>query len=180
VIDPEPMGVAGVEQPAATMVAIEVVLLWPREAGEPATVDVAGLWPVFVLVVEEHRDPLTSSTMPLFELLDTVKAPDEITVVVGRTQWTVVDPRQALLRLTMQADAPVQFEADILVPAERLLGVLDVVARGATIGITPRRHAADLRDRVDVRTSLHHVVLLSCPPSAELGELTQEMCAAGR
>jgi hypothetical protein len=179
-IDPEPMGVAGAEQQAPTMVAIEVVLLWPQEVGKPVTVDEAGLWPVFVLVVGERRDLLTTSTKPLFDLLDTVKAPDEITVAVGRTRWTVVDPRHALLRLTVRADAPVQFEADILVPAERVLGVLDVVTRGATIGITTRRQAADLHDRVDVRTALRHVVLLSCPPSAELGELTQELCAAGR
>jgi hypothetical protein len=161
------------------MVAIEVVLLWPQGVhNEPTTVDEAGLWPVFVLVVGERRDLLASSARPLFDLLDTQKGPDEITVVGGRTRWAVVDPRHALLCLTILADAPVRFESDILVPAERVLGVLDVVARGATIGITTRRHAADLRDRVDVRAALRHLVLLSCPPSPELAGLTQELCGA--
>lgn len=175
----EPVGVSGPAHRPATMVAIEVVLLWPQGLGaEPVTVDEAGLWPVFVLVVGERRDLLASSAKPLFALLDAPKGPDELTVAAGRTEWTVVDPRHALLRLTVRADAPVRFESDILVPAERVLGVLDVVARGATIGITTRRHAAGLRDRVDVRAALRHLVLLSCPPSDGLGDLAQELCAA--
>ncbi len=180
-ISTEPMGLAGTEHQVATMVAIEVVLLWPQAVGaEPVTVDEAGLWPVFVLVVGERLDLATSSAKPLFELLDAPKAPDEITVAVGRTRWSIVDPRHALLRLTVGADAPVGFKADILVPAEPVLGVLDVVARGATIGITTRRHAAGLHHRVDVRAALRHLVLLSCPPSPELGELTQELTVVDR
>lgn len=154
-----------------------MVLLWPRGIGaEPATAEEAGLWPVFVIVVGERPGLLSSPAGPLFELLDVPKGADEITVVTGRTEWTVVDPRHALLRLTVQAEAPVRFASEILVPAQRVLDVLDVVARGATIGITTRHHASDLRDRVDVRAALRHVVLVSCPPPAELGELTRELC----
>jgi hypothetical protein len=176
----EPTGVASTGHRPATMVAVEVVLLWPHGVGErQAIVGEAGLWPVFVLVVDERRDQLSSSAGPLFELLDAPKGRDEITVVGGRTRWAVVDPRHALLRLTVTADGPVRFEADVLVPAERVLGVLDVVARGATIGITTRRHAAGLRDRVDLRNALRHLVLLGCPPSPRLAELTQELWAVG-
>jgi hypothetical protein len=89
-----------------------------------------------------------------------------------------VDPRRALLWLTVRADAPVRFESGILVPAERVLGILDVVARGATIGITTRRHAAGLGDRVEVRAALRHVVLLSCPLSSDLNELAQQLRGA--
>lgn len=170
----EPMGMSVDRHQQATMVAVEVVLLWPQGVGAgPVTVDEAGLWPVFVLVVGERRDLLSSSARSLFDLLDAPKRPDEITVVRGRTHWTIVDSRQALLRLSVRADVPVGFESDILVPAERVLGILDVVARGATIGITTRRHAVGLRDRVDIHAALRHVVLLSCPPSVELGALAQ-------
>lgn len=175
----EPVGLSGPEHRPAAMVAIEVVLLWPQGLGaEPVTVDEAGLWPVFVLVVGERRDLVDSPAGPLFELLDAPRLPDEITLVGGRSRWAVVDSRHALLRLSVEADVPVRFDADILVPAERVLGILDVVARGATIGITTTRHAAGLGDRVDVGAVLRHVVLLSCPPSPELGELTQRLCGA--
>lgn len=175
----EPVGLSGPERQPAAMVAIEVVLLWPQGLGaKPVTVDEAGLWPVFVLVVGERRDLLNSSAGPLFELLDAPRLPDEVTLVGGRSRWTVVDPGHALLRLSIEADVPVRFSSDILVPAERVLGILDVVARGATVGITTTRHAAGLGDRVDVRAALRHVVLLSCPPSPDLGELAQRLWAA--
>lgn len=167
------------ENQPAPVVATEVVLLWPQGIDADADPgDVAGLWPVFVLVVSEPRDLLGSPVRTLFDLLDAPKGPDEITVVGGRTRWSVVDPRRALLRLTLLADAPVRFESDVLVPAERVLGVLDVLARGATIGITTSRHAAGLHARVDVHAALRHLVLLGCPPSPELRELTEELCGA--
>ena len=158
------------------MVAIEVVYLWPQGVGpEPVTVDEAGLWPVFVLVVGERRDLLVSSAKPLLALLDEPRRPGEATVVASRTHWSVVDSFRALLRLTVLGDAPVPFESDILVPAGRVIGVLDAVARGATIGITTKRHAVDLHDRVNVRAALRHVVLLTCAPSAHLDELAREL-----
>lgn len=175
-ISTRPAGVSRPERRPA-MVAIEAVLLRPGGVGpKQATGDEVGLWPVFVLVVRERHDLLASSARPLFELLKAPKGSDELTVVTGRTQWTVVNPRRALLRLTVRGEAPVRFEADILVPAGELLGVLDAVARGATIGITTTRHAAGLRGPVDVRAALRHLVLVSCPPATELGELAQKLC----
>jgi hypothetical protein len=163
----EPMGSSGGRPPV--MVAIEVVVLWPQGVGaEPVSVDEAGLWPAFVLVIGEHSDLSGSSAGPLFDLLDSSRHADGITVVGGSTDWSVVDPRHALLRLTVRARVPVRFEADILLPAERVLGILDVVAGGGTIGLTTHRHAVGLDDRVDVRTALRNVVLLSCSPSPEL------------
>jgi hypothetical protein len=162
------------------MVATEAVLLRPQAVGaEQLMVDEAGLWPIFVLVVDDRRDAVATSARPLFELLKTPKRTGEITFVTGRTQWTVVDPRHALLRMAVRVEAPVRFEADIVVPAERVLDVLDVVAQGATIGITTRHHAAALRGRVDVRAALRNLVLVNCLPPTGLGELTKELCGAG-
>lgn len=171
----EPTGSSGPGRPPA-MVAIEVVVLWPQGVGaEPVSLDEAGLWPVFVLVIGERPDLSASPAGPLFHLLDSSRHAAGITVVDGSTGWSVVDPWHALLRLTVRARVPVPFDADILVPAERVLGILDVVARGATIGLTTRRRAVGLGDRVDIRTVLRNVVLLSCAPSPELRALTGQL-----
>lgn len=165
----------------AMVVATEAVLLRPQAVEvEQFTVGEAGLWPIFVLVVDERPDTRALSACPLLELLTAPKRTDELTFVTGRTQWTIVDPRRALLRMTVRVEAPVRFEADILVPAGRVLDVLDVVAQGATIGITTRRHAAALRGPVDVRAALRDLVLVNSPPPTELGKLTKELCGAGR
>lgn len=166
-------------QQPTTVIATDVVTLWPQGLGARAvTVDEARMWPVFVLVVNERRDLVTSSARALFDLLDSPRRRDEITAVRGSTHWTVVDWRRALLRLTVRADAPVRFESDILMSAGRVLGILDVVARGAAIGITTRRHADSLGDRVDIRTALRHVVLVNCAPSVELDALAHLLWGA--
>ncbi|HVE96606.1 MAG TPA: hypothetical protein VNA67_06440, partial [Pseudonocardiaceae bacterium] len=56
--------------------------------------------------------------------------------------------------------------------------ILDVLARGATVAITTRRHASRLTDRVDIREALNKLVLLSCTPSAELAALARTLCRA--
>ena len=91
--------------------------------------------------------------------------------------WSVLDPANALLTLTVRATLPVSFDLRILLPAAPELHILDVVARGATIGITTRDRADRLRGRVDVRAALRDVVLLSCPPSVELADLTSVLRA---
>lgn len=157
----------GARPPA--VVAVEVVLLWPRDVG-PAVVssDEAGLWPVFVVVVEDPPDP-AAPALPFFDLLDRPKGAGELTVVTGQCRWSIVDPRNALLWCDVHADSPVPFDVRIMLPAERVLGILDLVANGgATIGFANRRHAGRLRGRIDVRGALRDVVLLSCPPSGEL------------
>ncbi len=151
---------------AATVVAVEVVLLRPR--GATAAED-AGRWPVFAMVVTEP--PGGAAAHPLFALLDRPRRDGEPTVVAAETAWAVLDEENALLRLTVRGTAPVRFELRVLLPSAQAPGVLDVVARGVTIGITTRRRSAGLRDRVDVRTALRDLVLLSCPPSAELAAL---------
>lgn len=163
----------------ATMVAVEVLLMWPRGVDESvATVAEAGLWPVFVVVVGERTGAATSSAAPLFELLDSPRQGREMAVVTGRCQWSVVDARTALLRFTVRATAPVEFAMEIILPAQRVLGILDVVARGATIGITTRRHVASLTGKVDIRQALHRIVLLSCEPSTELAGLADLLSGA--
>ncbi|MFC4857740.1 hypothetical protein [Actinophytocola glycyrrhizae] len=162
-----------------TAVAIEVLLLWPRGvAGHPPTVEEAGLWPVFAMVVTEPADQEVGSARPLFGLLDRPRGDDEMTVVAADAAWSILDEGNALLGLTVRGTAPVRFGMRVLLPSARVLGVLDVVARGATIGITTRDRAARLRDRVDIRTALRDLVLLSCPPSVELAALAHTLLAA--
>lgn len=155
----------------ANLVAIEVLLLWPRGVGPSATVEEAGLWPVFVLVVGERSRSEMPSAAPLFDLLDRPRHGSEMAVVSARCVWSIVDPRNALLKVAVRVDAPERFAVDVLVPARRVLGVLDVVSHGATIGVTTSRHVRKLIGRVDIRQALHEVVLLSCEPSTELAAL---------
>lgn len=164
---------------AATLVAIEVLLLWPRGVGpQAATVEEAGLWPVFVLVVGERQRSEVSTAEPLFELVDRPRQGGEMAVVSARCRWSIVASRNALLKIEVRADAPERFAADILLPARRVLGVLNMVARGATIGVTTSRHVNKLVGRVDIRQALHEVVLLGCEPSTELAALVPLLLGA--
>jgi hypothetical protein len=162
-----------------TSVAIEVLLLWPRGLdGRPSTIEETRLWPVFVMVVTEPADEDAGASRPLFDLLNRPKRDNELTVVTAESAWSVLDPANALLEVTVRAVAPVAFDLRILLPAAQVLGILDVVASGATIGITTRNRADRLRGRVDIRTALHDVVLVSCPPSLELAALAHTQLAA--
>lgn len=152
------------------MVAVEVLLLWPRGVTSPSTTtEEAGLWPVFAMVVTEPEDP--AAARPLFELLARPKPEHELTVVTADTRWSVLSADSALLDLRVRATTPVEFHLRILLPAEKVLGLLDVVARGATVGITTRATADRVRERADIGDVLREVVLLSCPPSVELSAL---------
>ncbi len=158
-----------------TAVAIEVLLLWPRGVAKPpVTVDEAGLWPVFAVVVAEPPDDGAGTARPLFDLLNEPGP----AVVTAETSWSVIDQSRALLGLTVRGVAPAEFGLRVLLPAARVLGVLDVVAGGGTIGITTGYRAGRLRDRVDIRTALDDLVLLSCPPSVELAALAHTLQAS--
>lgn len=156
---------------AVTLVATEVVLLWPRGVDPPATVAEAGLWPVFVLVVGERSEVDAPAAAPLFELINRPRRGSELSVVSARCRWSIVDARNALVKIAMRAESPEPFTAEILLPARRVLGILEVAARGATIGVTTPSHAAKLSGRVDIRHALHEIVLVSCEPSMELARL---------
>lgn len=168
----EPVGQRNHPRQRAALVATEVLLLWPRGVGSPATIHEAGLWPVFVLVVGDRLRVDVPAAAPLLDLVHRPRREHELAVVAARCRWSVVDARNALLRVAIQAQAPQRFDVEILVPARRVLGMLDIAARGATIGVTTTRHANDLGGgRVDIRKALHQVVLLSCEPSRELSRL---------
>ena len=173
-------GVSRTGRETAVLIATEVVLLWPRRVASPTTVDEAGLWPVFVLVVGERPRSDIPSAVPLLDLVDEPRSANELAVVTARCRWSVVDNRNALLRVAVRAEAPVTFAVEILVPARDVLGVLDIAARGATIGVTTVRHAADMDGRVDIRQVLQQVVLLSCEPSTELARLADLLRSTAR
>jgi hypothetical protein len=151
-------------------VATEVLLLQPSgETGQPA------LWPLFVMVVTE---PAGTSGQLLFDLLNRHGEANEPTVVPVETAWSVLDSANALLAVTVHAADPVPVDLRIVLPAAPVLDILDMVARGAPIGITTRDRAERLRGRFDVRTALRDVILLSCPPSATLTELADAVRTA--
>lgn len=161
-----------------TVVATEVLLLRPCAVPVSATAADTGRWPMFVMVVTEPTDRAARLALPLFELLERPKHANELSIVAVESAWSVLDPANALLTLTVRAAVPVSFDLRILLPAAPVLDVLDVVARGATIGVTTRDRANRLRGRVDIGTALRDVVLLSCSPSVELADLTSALRAA--
>jgi hypothetical protein len=162
-----------------TVVATEVLLLRPRGVPGSAVAAVENRrWPMFVMAVTEPTDPATRPALPLVELLDRPRTANEPSIVAVETAWSVLDPANALLTLTVRASVPVSFDLRILLPAASVLDALDTVGRGATIGLTTRDRAARLRGRVDVGTALRDVVLLTCSPSVELADLTAAVRAA--
>ncbi|MGH3881401.1 MAG: hypothetical protein ACRDSK_30620 [Actinophytocola sp.] len=159
------------------LVAAEVVSLWPRGVREATTAEEASVWPAFVVVVGEHPDGEPSAVTPLFDMLDRPRHGSVVTIVTARSQWSILDPRLALMRFGVRASVPVRFAAQILIPAQQVVGLLEVVARGATIGITTRGRAYRLTETVGVREALRELVLLSCGPSRELAELAGHISA---
>jgi hypothetical protein len=160
-----------------TVVATEVLLLRPCAVPVSAAAG-TGRWPMFVMVVTEPTDRAAELALPLFELLERPRHANELSIVAVESAWSVLDPANALLTLTVRAAVPVAFDLRILLPAAPVLDVLDVVARGATIGVTTRDRADRLRGRVGIGTALRDVVLLSCSPSVELSDLTSALRAA--
>jgi hypothetical protein len=153
-------------------VATEVLLLRRPDVRETR------LWPMLVMVVTEPADRDSSSARPLFELLDRPKHVNELSIVAAESAWSVLDPASALLTLTVRATVPVSFDLTILLPAAPVLDILDVAARGTAIGVTTQDHANRLRGRVDIRTVLRDVVLLTCPPSTDLADLAAALRSA--
>ncbi|MGB3439515.1 MAG: hypothetical protein WBA97_12270 [Actinophytocola sp.] len=153
-----------------TAVATEVLLLQPR--GE---VESSAAWPLFVMVVTE---PTGTSRQPLFDLLDRRGHADEPLVVAVEAVWSVLDSANALLAMTVHAADPVPVDMRIVLPAAPVMDILDMVARGAPLGVTTRDRAERLRGRFDVQAALRDVMLLSCPPSATLTDIADAVRTA--
>jgi hypothetical protein len=153
-------------------VATEVLLLRPRGVEETRP------WPMFVMVVTEPTDSAAPLAAPLFALLGRPNHANELSIVAVESAWSVLDPANALLTMTVRAADPVAFDLRVLLPAAPVLDLLDIVARGATIGITSRDRADRLRGRVDLGTALRDVVLLNWRASSELADLVGALRAA--
>lgn len=154
-----------------TAVATEVLLLQPRGVPEPSA-----LWPLFVMVVTE---PAGMPGQPLSDLLEASGRTTEPLVVTAETAWSVLDAAGALLAVTVRAAQPWPGSLRIVLPAGPVLDALDMVARGAPLGITTRDRAERLRDRVDVQAALRDVVFLSGPPSPTLTGLADLLRITG-
>lgn len=158
---------------AVTFDAVESLVLWSNPYTDvEAFRDDTDPWPLFVLVVDGDVD---HGPAALTELLDRPRSPLE-TVTHSSCTWSVDDPRRALLRLAVLVRRPVKLALDLAVPAQCFLGLSDIVAAGATLGVTTRRHARRITARVDHGQALEDVVLLGSRTSSELGLLADRLC----
>ncbi|HEX2131219.1 MAG TPA: hypothetical protein VHH15_06630, partial [Actinophytocola sp.] len=110
-------------------------------------------------------------------LTDLLDEPDRLVVLDGEADWTVLDAAHPLLRLALRATAPVRLDLDVVVPARPVVGLLDELARGVTVGITTRRHAGTFLDgeaRPAPRQLLRRMVLVNARPAAELAALATD------
>ncbi len=69
-----------------------------------------------------------------------------------------------MLGLAVHVVRPARVVMDIAVPAQCFLGLSDVIAAGATIGVTTHRHARRLTARIHDRTTLDEIVRLVAEP----------------
>ena len=98
-----------------------MLLLRPHAVPETDATGETGLWPMFVMVVTEPTDRAARLALPLFELLDRPKQANELSIVAVESAWSVLDPANALLTLTVRAALPVSFDLRILLPAAPVL-----------------------------------------------------------
>lgn len=161
---------SGVEVEPSRSDALGTLVLWPRGLTEvDVSREATDPWPVFVVVIGADSDDDA-----LLDLLDTARSPTD-TITNSRCWWSV-DPDRAMLRLAVRVTEPARVAMDIAVPAQCFLGLSDVLAAGATVGVTSRRHARRLTVRTDDRASLDEIVLLGSRTSSELGELAEQLC----
>jgi hypothetical protein len=157
--------------------ALETMVLWPNGFKDvDATRQETDPWPVFVVAVEPESEEDVEPHQALLNLLDIPRSPVD-TITNSDCWWSVVDPDQAMLRLAVRVARPTRVAMDIAVPAQCFLGLSDIIAAGATIGVTTRRHARRLTIRMDDRTALDEIVLLGGRTSSELGELAERLCS---
>lgn len=151
---------------AVSLVAVEVLVLWPSEPPD------VGVWPLFVLVVNEEADPV--GVKWLVDHLDGDRAGDP--AVTDHGQWSVTAGGKAALTLSVRAVEPVPMNLEILVPAECFLGLSDVTSRGATVALTTRRHARRLTARAGTNQAFDDILRLGCRTSAKTAGMANLLC----
>ena len=164
------------------LVAVEALLLRPRDTAGPATTIVdRGPWPIFVIVLD---DPATvgPGARPLFDLLDQPRQ-SRISIVNSHYRWSM-DPAGAVVTLAVRADEPTRVDVDIVMPAQPLLGISSLLPAGVTFAITTKRRADKLTEPVAIHDALHEIVLLVSPvqsgnPCDGLAALRKERQAIG-
>ena len=147
---------------SVTTSAEEVLVLWPP--GGTSEGGATELWPVFVIVVADDPEvPLLASV-------------DGSMDVAGHCRWSVADARAGLLRMDVRAAvAGVRHEVEIVLSARCFLGMFDIVARGAAIGVTASGHARRFTARPD-HQALDGIAVLESRTSDELAELAAGLC----
>lgn len=159
-----------IDRRATVLLAREALLLWPRGESHSSDPAVPDLWPVFAVVVDERhlrRVPGGRS------LLGRIDGRNGLTLLDGVCRWQVLAADAPLLALSVRSDAPVAVDLDLMLPARSLVGELDRLAAGPTIGITTTGHAAALSAGADVRSALRLLALSRSAPCPELTRLAQ-------
>ena len=144
--------------PPTPFVAVEALLLQPRDRGGPVatTVD-RGPWPILVIVLDD-RAAVHPAAKPLLDLLNRPRA-SRIAIAHSRYRWSV-DPVGAVLKFALHTHEPAKSDLDIVMPARPLLGILSQLPPGVTFAVTTKQRADKLTKRVCVRDALHETVLL--------------------
>ena len=156
---PQPTPPAAV--PSAPLVAVEALLLQPRDRGGPVTTMVdRGPWPLLVIVLDD-RAAVHPGAKPLLDLLNRPRA-TRISIAHSHYHWSV-DPAGAVLKFALHTYEPTKSDLDVVMPARPLLGILSQLPPGVTFAMTTRRRADELTKRVCIRDALHEMVLLVSP-----------------
>jgi hypothetical protein len=146
---------------AAPLVAVEALLLQPRDRGGPvATMVDRGPWPILVIVLDDHA-ALHPGAKPLLDLLNRPRA-TRIAIAHSHYRWSV-DPAGVVLKLALHTHEPTTSDLDVVMPARPLLGILSQLPPGVTFAMTTRQRADRLTKRVCIRDALHEMVLLVSP-----------------
>lgn len=152
----------------AVLLAREALLLWPRGGSHHVDPSVADLWPVFAVVVDDRHLRRAPGGRALLGRIDGRYG---FTLLDGVAQWGVLAADSPLLALSVRAEAPVPVELDLVLPARSLLGELDRLAAGPTVGITTTRRVAALADGAETGAALRALALARSAPSADLVSL---------
>ncbi|MGW5054329.1 hypothetical protein [Actinokineospora sp. NPDC004072] len=150
------------------VLAREALLLWPRGGRQDVDPAVADLWPVFAVVVDDRQLRRAPGGRALMGRIDGRSA---FTLLDGVARWQVLAADAPLLALNVRAEAPVPVGIDLVLPARSLVGELDRLAAGPTVGITTTSRAAGLTAGADVRTALRALALARSAPCPQLGAL---------
>ena len=157
-----------IDTTTTVLLARAALLVWPRGESQQVDPAIADLWPVFAVVVDDHHLRRAPGGRALRTRIDGRSA---FTLLDGVARWHVLAADAPLLSLSVRSTAPVAMSVDLVLPARSLLGELDRLAAGPTVGITTASRADALGAGADVRAALRAIALARSAPSPDLARL---------